>query len=61
MDTVLYFLILIILICLALIIKENPDVYEKYKFIIYGVLVFFICVLAMSVFINQNRKSNKNN
>ena len=61
MDTILYFLALILLICMSLIIKQHQQIYQKYKFIVYGILVFLICVIATYLYINYHKKSNKNN
>ena len=61
MDTILYFLVLIMLICTNLIIKQHQSMYQKYKFIVYGVIVFLICVMSAYLYINNNKKSNKNN
>lgn len=61
MDTILYFLVLILLICLSLIMKQHHTQYQKYKFIVYGILVFLICILASYLYINYYKKSNKNN
>lgn len=61
MDTILYFLALILLICMSLIIKQHQQIYQKYKFIVYGIFVFLICVMSTYLYINYHKKSNKNN
>ena len=30
--------------------------YQKYKFIVYGVIVFLICVMSAYLYINNNKK-----
>ena len=61
MDTILYFLVLILLICTSLIIKQHQKIYQKYKFIVYGILVFLICVFASYLYLNKHKQTNKNN
>lgn len=61
MDTILYFLVLVLLICTSLIIKQHQKIYQKYKFIVYGILLFLICVLSIYLYTNKHKQSNKNN
>ena len=59
MDTILYFLVLLMLICTNLIIKQHQNIYKKYKFIVYGVIVFLICVMSAYLYINNNKNQIK--
>lgn len=59
MDTTLYFLVLVLLICSSLIIKQHYNIYQKYKFIVYGILIFLIFVFGMYLYVNYHKRSNK--